>query len=600
MGKLLFVNLSTGKIEEEPLDEKMCRDFIGGYGFGVKILYNRQKAGVAPLGPENMLGFITGPLTGTPTPTGTRYTVVAKSPLTGTWGEANSGGQFGPYLKFAGYDGVFFTGISAKPVYLLIDDGKVELRDAGYLWGKDTCETENVLQAEHGPKSQVACIGPSGERLSLISCIITDKGAAAARSGLGAVMGSKKLKAVVAKGDQTVPLADKEAVENMRKQYLTGINDKHSRQYAILQPFRKYGTALGAARSAHAGDSPVKNWGGIGVVDFPDVSGIEAEKVIANLDKRTGCWHCPMVCQASLKEGTGEYKYVAGSRRPEYETLASFGCMCLNNDTESIAMANYICNRYGLDTISAGTTIAFAIECYENGLITKKDTQGIELTWGNHRSIVAMTEKLALREGFGDILADGVKVAAEKIGKGAEKYAVHIGGQELGMHDPKLMPPAVGDIQAAAARYQMDATPGRHNQSFGPSGFVLHLANVVGICFFGSLNRMIPMYMNAVTGWNYTEAEYLKASERIFAMRHLFNLREGINPLNWPVHPRITGTPPQEKGPLTGVTADIQAQIYWNLGALDYDRFTTKPSRKKLLDLGFDDIAAELYPRRPR
>lgn len=595
MEKVLFVNLSTGKLEVETLDEKTCRDFIGGYGLGARILYSRQKAGVDPLGPENILGFITGPLTGTPAPTGARYIVVGKSPLTGTWGDANSGGEFGPYLKFAGYDAVFFTGISARPVYLLINNGKAELRDAGHLWGKDTYETESLLQAEHGQESRVSCIGPSGEKISFISCIITQRGCAAGRSGLGAVMGSKRLKAVVVKGGQTVPVADKQAVDKLRKEYLAALNDTQSRGHSFLESFRKYGTSSHAALSAHSGDTPVKNWGGIGVTDFPDVSGIEPDAVIANLDKHIGCWHCPIACEGSLKEGTGEYRYVAGSRRPEYETLASFGAMCLNNNTESIAMANYICNRYGIDTISAGCTIAFAIECYENGLITKEDTGGIELTWRNHRAIVTMTEKLARREGFGDILADGVKVAAERIGRGTEKYAVHIGGQELGMHDPKLMPPMVGNIASAAARYQMDATPGRHTQGFGPGSFVSHALSAAGLCYFGRMTPYLTNFMNAVTGWDYSEDELFKAGERIATMRHVFNLRESINPLKWQVHPRIIGKPSFESGPLAGVTADIAAQIYWNLGALDWDCFTTKPSKKKLLYLGLDDVVKDLW-----
>ncbi|MFC1991513.1 aldehyde ferredoxin oxidoreductase family protein [Chloroflexota bacterium] len=588
MGKLLFVNLSTGEITEETPEESLNRDFIGGYGIGARIIYDRQKAGVDPLGPENILGFLTGPLTGTPTPTGTRYTVVGKSPLTGTWGDANSGGEFAPYLKFAGYDGVFLTGVSEKPVYLLIDNGKAELRDASHLWGKDTHETEGMLEAEHGQDSRVCCIGQSGEKLSLISCIITDKGSAAGRSGLGAVMGSKRLKAVVASGNQTVLVANSDIIDKVRREYLVALR-------VNIETFHKYGTASHAARSAHSGDTPVKNWGGVGVIDFPDNSGIEADAVIANLNKRIGCWHCPVACEGSLNEGAGEYKYPAGSRRPEYETLASFGALVLNNNTESIAMANYICNRYGIDTISAGCTIAFAIECYENGLITKADTDGIELTWGNHRSIIAMTEKMAKREGFGDILADGVKVAAEKIGKGAEEYAIHIGGQELGMHDPKLMPPQVGDLASASARYQMDTTPGRHTQGFGPSSFLRHVLSAAGVCFFGRVTSYLAEFISAVTGWDYSEDELLKTGERIATMRHVFNLREGINPLEWQVHPRIIGTLPFEAGPLADVTADIEAQVYWNLGALDWDRVTTKPSKKKLLELGLDDVVKDLW-----
>jgi aldehyde:ferredoxin oxidoreductase len=602
MGKILFVDLSSGEIRDEVLEEKLCRDFIGGYGIGARILYNRQKAGVDPLGPDNILGFITGPLTGTPATTGTRYTAVAKSPLTGGWGDANSGGFFGPHLKFAGYDAVFFNGVADKPVYLFIDNGKAELKDASHLWGKDTYQTEDILKAEWGGDAEAVSIGPSGEKLSLISCIISRRGAAAARSGLGAVMGSKKLKAVVARGDRKVPVADSETANRLRNEHIVLMRVViQPGRPSYLEAFHKYGTSSGGWPSAHSGDTPVKNWGGVGIIDFPDRSGLARDTAIANLETRAGCWRCPIACEGRLKEGTGEYKYPAGIRRVEYETQGSFGTMCLNNNTESINMANHICNSYGLDTISAGTIIAFAIECYENGLISKADTDGIEMTWGNHQAIVAMTEKMARREGFGDILADGVKIAAEKIGKGAVQYAVHVGGQELGMHDPKLMP-AYRTSPSAAARYQMDATPGRHTQGFGPSSFQGHLINAVGLCSFGNMEaadpgKFIAGFMRAVTGWDCSMDELLKAGERIANMRHVFNLREGINPLMWKVHPRIVGKPPQDKGPLAGVTANIEAQVYWNLGALNWDLVTTKPNRKKLLDLGLDDVAQELWPK---
>ncbi len=598
MGKFLFVNLSTREIREEEPDEKLYRDFIGGYGIGARILFSRQRAGADPLGPENILGLVTGPLTGTPAAMGNRYVAVAKSPLTGGWGDANAGGDFGPHLKFAGYDAVFFNGIADKPVYLFIDSGKAEIRDAAHLWGKDSYETEDMLRAEHGKQTYVSCIGPSGEKLSLISCILTKKGAAAGRSGLGAVMGSKKLKAVAVKGNLPVPVADRARAVLLKRGYVKDLRAAKFGTMSFYDAFHTYGTSVLTANSAHSGDSPVKNWGGIGVVDFLDPSGLSGDAAIANKDKPESCWQCSLVCQALLKEGTGKYKYPAGTRRPEYETQASFGTLCLNSNGESIAMANHICNAYGLDTISAGSAIAFAIECYENGLISKEDTGGIKLTWGNDQAIVAMTEKLAKREGFGDILADGVKLAAERIGKGAEEYAVHIGGQELGMHDPKLVQ---GQGQPSAARFQMDATPGRHTQGFGPSGFRGHVINAAGLCMFGYLggekfNQYIAGFMSAVTGWERSMDELLKCGERIANIRHVFNLREGINPEKLSVHPRIIGQPPQTEGPLKGVTADIATQVRDNLKALDWDLVTTKPSKKKLLELGLDDVVKVLYP----
>jgi len=595
MGKLLFINLSSGEIKEETPVESLYRDFIGGYGIGSKILYSRQKGGVDPLGPENIFGLVTGPLTGTPAIGGCRYQAVAKSPLTGTWGDANSGGYFGPYLKFAGYDGVFFTGISEKPAYLFINNGKAELKDAAHLWGKDTYEAEDTLQAEHGKTARVVCIGPSGEKLSRIACIITHKGDAAGRSGLGAVMGSKMLKAVVVKGNKKVPIADIRTANSLRREHQEDL-----KKSGFLERFHQYGTSGHADISAHSGDSPVKNWGGIGVIDLPDVSGLHRDNMIANLERRFGCWRCPAACKASLKEGTGEYQYPAGNQRLEYETLGAFGANCLNTNAEAIAMASHLCNSYGIDTISAGSVIAFAMECYEHGIITRADTDGIELTWGNHQAMVAMTEKIAKREGFGNILADGVKIAADRIGKGTEEFAVHIGGQELGMHDPKL-PGRHFAGMASAAMYKMDSTPGRHTQAFGPSSFITHLNNSMGTCmiiFLRQANRdqYIAKFMSAVTGWDRSTDELLKAGERIANMRHIFNLREGINPLERKVHGRIIGRPHQKEGPLFDVSPDIEAESWWNLGALDWDRVTTKPSRNKLLELGLDDLADELYP----
>jgi aldehyde:ferredoxin oxidoreductase len=600
MGKLLFVDLSTGVVNEEALNDGMCREFIGGYGLGARILYSRMKGGVDPLGPDNIIGFVSGPLTGTSVPTGARYQVVAKSPLTGGWGDANSGGDFGPYLKFSGFDGVFVSGISPKPVYLLLDGGKAQIKDAASLWGKDAYETEDKLIAEYGSQSRVACIGPSGEKLSLIAAVMTDHGSAAGRSGLGAVMGSKKLKAVVARGTMTVPLADKEAVDRLRTEHVKSLQmPGRGGSMSFMERWHKYGTSGMAATSAHSGDSPVRNWGGAGVVDVPDVTGLNADTLLAKVTKPSGCWHCPIACKALIGEGTGEYKYAGGSRRAEYETLASFGSMCGQANGEAINMANDICNRAGMDTISAGTVVAFAIECFENGILTKKDTDGVDLKWGDHQAMVAMTQQLARNEGLGAILAQGVKVAAARIGNGAEKFAVHAGGQELGMHDPRLVTPFGG---WSVTRYQMDATPGRHTANFGPAGFSNHFLNAAGLCqfgFFGTPPDRLVAFLNAVTGWSETPADMLRSGERIANVGHAFNLREGINPLNWFVHPRILGKPALTAGPLAGVTPPVDSVTYWNLGALDWDRVTTKPSKAKLTSLGLVDVAKDLWPDQP-
>jgi aldehyde:ferredoxin oxidoreductase len=612
MGKILFVDLSRNKLKDEALDESLCRQFIGGYGIGARILFSRQKAGVDPLGPDNTLGILSGPFTGTPALSGTRYTVVAKSPLTGGWGDANSGGYFGAFLKYAGYDAVFFNGISPKPVCLFINNGKAELRDAVHLWGKDTRQTEEILQSELGKDVEVACIGPSGERLSRIAAVFS-RSRTAARSGLGAVMGSKKLKAVAVKGNMKVPIADEKETRELRKKCTAQLGG----HIAWLKPF---GTPFLVDIGVLSGDSPVRNWAGVGVIDFPDFKPIAKEAVIAGMTKKFACYQCPIGCGGYMKAGTGEYKYEAGSRRPEYETIAMFGTNCLNNNLESILKASDICDRYGIDTISAGAAIALAIECYEKGIVTRKDTDGIEMTWGNHKAIVAMTEKLARREGFGDVLADGVKAAAEKIGKGADQYAIHIGGQEPAAHDPK-------HSFHYATSYRMDPTPGRHfvgselsDAPGHPSGLLpkfhfksfsgrgearrigssFHQVVVcTGTCLFvyWAFPNVEPIgeFMRSVTGWDVTNEELVKTGERIANIRQAFNIREGLNPLKFKVPDRVLGKPPLKAGPVAGVTIDEDTMVKEYLTAMDWDLKTAKPSKKKLLELGLADVAQELW-----
>lgn len=632
MGKILFVDLSTGEIREEKPDEKLYRDFIGGYGVGARIVFSRQKAGIDPLGPENTLGFMTGPLTGTDFPFGGRYTVfVGKSPLTGGWGDANSGGDFGPYLKFSGYDGVMFTGVSEKPVYLHIRDGKTELRDAAQLWGKDTVETEDILGQELGKDIRIASIGPAGEKRSLISCVINNKGRAAARSGVGAVMGSKNLKAVAVYGTAQIPVADKDKAKRLRKEIASKL-----KEFETAKLFINYGSSGITAQFAEFGESPVKNWGGVGIRDFPNFALISDDHVIKLQDKKYGCYRCPISCGGHMKVGTGDYKYRAGAHKPEYETLGAFGTTCLNDNLESIIMANEICNRYGLDTISVGATIAFAMECYENGIITKKDTDGLDLTWGNHKAIVALSEKMGRREGFGDVLADGVKVASEKIKKGSEEYAIHIHGQEPPMHDPRNTP-------SFATVYQSDATPGRHMQGscahfemgilegleFPHFGIKIppvdrgtfkhtytgkgkwetlfrsqsHLGNTAGACLIADLGPgmvtpvdTIPAFLSIVTGWKSSPEEMLRTGERIATIRQAINVREGLKPEDFKMPGRVTGHPPLEEGPIANISVDADTMVAEYYRAMDWDLETGKPSKKKLLELGLEDVAHEFWP----
>ena len=614
MGKILNVDLSSARTSDEALPESLLRDYLGGYGLGARLLYDRVPAGADPLGPANILGFLTGPLTGTNALIGSRFVVVGKSPKTGTWGDANCGGQFGPYLKFAGYDGVLVSGISPKPVYILIEDGVASIQDASEVWGKKTAETEALLKKKHGEKAQVALIGPAGEQVSLLACVMNDEGRAAGRSGLGAVMGAKRLKAIVVVGAQTVSVADDERLRELRRKALA------APKVAFFDTLKKYGTAGIAADSAASGDSPVKNWGGSGQFDFsPEhADRISDDNVVAHEQRKYGCYRCPINCGGIMNQGKGQFALsLPHGHKPEYETLAAFGTMTLNDNVEAIIKANELCNEYGLDTISAGCTVSFAIECYENEVISVKDTGGLELRWGNAAAIVELTRQIGAREGFGASLADGMKVAAQKLGPEAITYAIHVQGEEVAMHDPRFLP----DL---ATTYLMDATPGRHTQGgalVAPPDMkfdydkydyaspvhaqahrayvnITHVINAAGVCLFGVSAfgyKVLLEQLRVVTGWkDMSDEDFLRMGERIGVIRHAFNLREGLNPLARNIPGRLVGQPPLAAGPLKGVTLDHVTQIRAYLKEVDWDPETTVPSPAALRALGLEGLILDL------
>jgi len=617
MGKILSVDLSRGAVSEESLPEDILRDFVGGAGLGARIIFSRQKAGVDPLGPDNIFAVATGPFVGAPIPGATRYQVMAKSPLTGGWGDANAGGEFATCLKGAGCDAIFFTGISEKPVYLLIDEGKAELRDASHLWGKDTFDTEDMLQSELGQQTSIICVGPAGEKLSLISSVMNNKGRAAARSGLGAVMGSKRLKAVAVRGNMKAPAADEANLKQLRRKLLAKMNNP--KRNSMVRMYRKWGNVGLMHTFVNSGASPYKNYGG-SIADFPDLDKkIGADKIVAYRTKREACPGCPVGCSGRLKAGTGEYQWEAGALQPEFETMA-LGIKCLVGDVEAIIKASDIANRYGLDHCGLASAIAFAMECYENGLIDSHDTGGIELNWGNARAMVAMTEMIAERKGLGDTLADGVKVAAEKIGKGAEKYAIHVGGQDINVSDPRL-------ANGLALGYMIDATPARHTvgSSFYSEGFIpveglgvraswMHeyqgkgednrrlngfqnVLNAAGLCLFmpytGPMDgEALLECFKLVCGWDFTMDDIFNTGDRIATIRMAFNLREGINPVtDFKLPSRVV--PPVLKGSGWPET-DINTMLSDYLKAMDWDQKTFQPSRKRLEQLGLEDVAEAL------
>lgn len=619
VGRILFIDLTAGTVKEESLPERLYRDFIGGSGLGVRILYERMKPGVDPLGPENMLGFVAGLLTATPTPGSGRYMVVTKSPLTGAWAESNAGGFWGPELKQAGYDGVFISGVSPEPVYLFISGDKTEIKDASHLWGRDTNKTDDILQKELGdPKTRVACIGPAGEACSLISGIVNERGRIAARSGVGAVMGSKRLKAVVVRGGRKkITVAEPDRFKSAREAY-----SKDLKNSKFQQNLTAHGTGGGTSFLLSVGDCPVKNWSVSGSEAMPTAANLNS----ANMDKYKlqsyGCHACPVRCGALIQVKEGPFSTRGEVHRPEYETLAALGTLCLNDSVESIIRANEICNLYGLDTMAVGNVIAFAMECYENGLIDKGDTDGIELTWGNAEAVVSLVEKIAGRVGFGAVLADGVVKATERIGKGSDEYAMHVHGMRMPNHDPRNIP-------CKGSQYISDAQPGGHTENGGtgmleqgvplgsdpllqPPGLEIYgdydkkgpmyatgnsyyqLYSSAGICSLYAISFAIPIaeLIAPVTGWDFGWEEGLKAGRRILALRQAFNAREGLLPEEFKLPKRFMT--PLSVGPSAAVKIDFNTLKRSYFEAMGWDIKTGKPNRQTLIDLGLDELTGDL------
>jgi len=607
--KIAWVDLSRKEISYEQPPDSIYADYIGGYGLGAYFLFTRQRPGADPLGPENILGFLTGLLTGTPAVGGNRFAVVAKSPKTGGWGDANSGGSFGPALKQAGLDAVFVTGISAEPVYIKAEAGCCEIFSADRFWGLSVSETERKFRALYGKKARAAVIGPAGEKLSLLSCIMNDAGRAAARSGLGAVMGAKRLKGLVTVGTGAVPVAEKAALDRYRAKLL---QTSYHRDNAKYRFFQTWGTAGGLAPNVKLGDAPVKNWAGT-ARDFPDSEKIGGEALLKYKTGAYACWKCPVACGAKVRIPDGPY--AGNGFRPEYETLAALGPLCLNENPEAICRLNTICNEAGIDTISVGAGMAFAMECFEKGLITPADTGGIDLCWGNHDAMIDLAGQVAERKGFGgEVLFNGVAAAAEKIGNGAGQYAMHCGGEALPFHDPRFFP-------GIAASYITGPAPGRHTEYgswFVEKGMVPpglghppitdkyvysgkgesfkyvscfgQVVNAAGLCFF--VNNLapaeaLPEFLTLVTGRPFRMADVLFIGERILTLRTAFNLREGIRNVEKYVLPeRVLGKPPLPDGPTRGITVDNRTQVRDVYRALDWNPDTGVPSKAVFEKLG--------------
>ena len=428
-GKILRINLTDGKIEIDEPDEFIYRNYLGGAGLAAYYILKELPKNVDPLSPDNMLVLTCSVITGAPIPGASRFTAAGKSPLTNGYGEAEAGGYWGPELKQAGYDGIIIKGKSPKPVYIWIRDGEVEIKDATKLWGMVTGDSQSCIREELGDdRIRVLQIGPGGENLVKYACIVNELKHYNGRTGMGAVMGSKNLKAIAVRGTKRIEMADEESAKGilkwLRETYVYQPHDMHDEGTARLVPARSEGGIL-----------PTRNFRDGTFEKALDISGTRMKETI--LTKRGTCFACSVACKREVDVNDGKFVATKEYGGPEYETIASLGSLCGVGDLNAIAMGNEICNKYTIDTISAGVCIAFAMECYENGILNDKDTGGIDLRFGNAEAMVKMTEMIGKREGLGDILAEGVKRAAEKIGKGSEKYAIHVKGQELPMHEPR-------------------------------------------------------------------------------------------------------------------------------------------------------------------
>lgn len=603
MGKWLEVDLTRKRAEVRSLDTGFAKKFLGGRGFGVKILYDRLKPKTNPFSPANVLVFATGPLTGGKCRISPgRYVVCTKSPLTGTILDSNSGGNWGPTLKMAGFDYIVITGKAGVPTYLWVHNRECEFRDATHIWGNmDIYEGEDAIKKETNEKAKVTQCGPTGERLALLSCIMNDKYRAAGRGGAGAVMGSKNLKAIAVFGDAEVPYsnleafntANKEAFNLMQKSDLT---KKGGSLYT-------YGTASLVNVINEHGIFPTRNWQ-TGV--FETAEKISGETLAeTRLIRRTACWGCPVACGRWTRIEKGPYKGTEGEG-PEYETIWSTGASCGVDDLDMITTAHWLCNRYGLDGISAGSTVAFAMECYERGLITKKDTGGIDLKFGNAEAMVKVIELMGKGEGIGAILQDGSRAAAQKIGKGAEKFSMSVKGLEMPAYDPR-------GAKGHGLAYATSNRGGCHVRAYMISPEILGLpekldrfsgaedvkkiqmlktfqdfnavVDSVGVCLFVTFGIGAPEFVRLLkpcTGWDWTVESILELGDRIWTLERAFNAREGFGRKDDTLPDRLL-VAPMPDGPAEGHVVPIEPMldVYYKIRGLDDEGHPTWDKMKE-------------------
>jgi len=611
VGKIAYVDLSREKVEVRDLKQEDVDMFLGGIGLATKIIVEEiPDPKIDPFSPENVLVFMTGPLTGTPVYGSGRYVVAAKSPLTMAWGEAHASGYWGVELKKAGFDGIVIKGRASTPVYLYVHDGSIEIRDASKIWGLDTFETDEYIKKELGDQSvRVAAIGPAGERLVRIACIVSDiqpnGPRVAGRTGMGAVMGSKNLKAIAVKGSGKVLVKDAQRVSSILSRLLPSIMSSPTAQILAA-----YGTAGEVEEFYEYGDMPIKNFT-LGEFDgYRNITGqnFREQKIVVDT---YGCWACPIRCW-KIVEVDGRRM-----RAPEYETIASLGSLLMIDDPRFIVKANELCNRFGIDTISTGVTIAWAMELFERGILTKDDTGGMELRWGDKEAVLKLVEMIGRREGFGKILGEGCRQASKIIGRGSEEFCMHVKGLEVPMHDPRAfkgmgLQYATSNIGAS----HMQGTVFRIEQGqrvhdlkiyervdrfeYRGKGWIVGTMEIwhevlesMVLCKFVDIPpaHVAGLY-TYVTGIKKLVPDLLKIGKRIFTLQRLFNVANGIGRKDDTLPKRFLVEPLKEGG-AKGQVVELEPMLreYYEFMGWDENGI---PKKEIVEELGLSRYASKL------
>lgn len=622
-GKLLRVNLSTSKIIEQNIEDDLQFSFIGGSGLAAYYLFREVRPDVDPFSPENKLIFTAGPFCGTSFPAGNRYAVVSKSPLTGIWGHATSSGYWGPEFRFTGHDAMIIEGKAAKPVYLYITEKENRIVDASHLAGKKTGETVQTIRNDLGDKRiRVACIGPAGEKMVRYAGIINDTDDAAGRTGMGAVMGSKNLKAVAVRGEKKVQVASEKFNEGSRNLFKIIKDNAIGPLTNTAAYFHHYGTMAVYTVADGFGSLPIKNFKLGKWKDYRQIDGDAFTKITTRIDY---CYNCPLGCKKVVTVKDGPFAVGENVRGPEYEAVGAFGSMCLLTSIQAVSKANQLCNDYGIDTISCGSAIAFAMDCYEQGIIDKGKTDGIELTWGNGDAIIKMIEKIGKKEGFGAILAEGTARAAKTLGKGAENLITTVKGLEAPMHDPRaefalalqyavvnrgachlhsriedlclywaVSYPDVIDYKKGTSHFSYEGKPkivalGQNISEIGNSlGICHHPASTPSDLWPKPVITTLAEQYSLLTGRETPVAELMKAGERITNLERCFNVLCGIRRKDDTLPKRFLE--PKKEGAAANRVPNVEGMLDEYYGFRGW-KSNGIPSREKLLELGLKDAA---------